>query len=297
VSMNVRRDPQRSLRSSDAVWGTVCQLLRVRPNYRGVLLNRQVFTLRAAWLRRLVFYVLLLTLWEILARSGIWPSYLFPGPLDVLSSLITGFRQGSFLPAILVSLQRLAIGYGISLVVGTVLGLLIGRIQAVEETVGSLVLGLQALPSVCWLPLAILWLGLSEQAIIFVVVMGALFSITLGVSAGVKNTPPVYLKAARNLGTQGLALYTQVILPAALPAILSGLKQGWTFAWRSLMAGELLYFTLSLGNLLETARDLNDASQVVAVMLVIITLGVTIDSLIFAPVERRLREQWGLVPR
>ncbi len=174
------------------------------------------------------------------------------------------------------------------------LGLLIGRIQAVEETVGSLVLGLQALPSVCWLPLAILWLGLSEQAIIFVVVMGALFSITLGVSAGVKNTPPIYLKAARNLGTQGLALYTQVILPAALPAILSGLKQGWTFAWRSLMAGELLYFSLSLGNLLETARDLNDASQVVAVMLVIIALGVAIDSLIFAPVERRLREQWGL---
>jgi NitT/TauT family transport system permease protein len=252
------------------------------------------FTIRAAWLRRLVFYVLLLSIWEALALSGIWPSYLFPGPLDVVSSLVSGFSQGSFLTAMLVSLQRLAVGYGVSLVVGTILGLLIGRIRVVEETVGSLVLGLQALPSVCWLPLAILWLGLSEQAIIFVVVMGALFSITIGVSTGVKNTPPIYLKAARNLGTQGLALYSQVILPAALPAIVSGLKQGWTFAWRSLMAGELLYFTLSLGNLLETARDLNDASQVVAVMLVIITLGVAIDSLIFAPIERRLREQWGL---
>lgn len=256
--------------------------------------RRRGFRIRAAWLWRLAFYVLLLTLWELLARSEIWPSYLFPGPLDVLNSLITGISQGSFLTASLVSLQRLAIGYGISLAIGMVLGLLIGRIRLIEETVGSLVLGLQALPSVCWLPLAILWLGLSEQAIIFVVVMGALFSITLGVDAGVKNTSPIYLKAARNLGAHGLSLYTQVILPAALPAILSGLKQGWSFAWRSLMAAELLYFTLSLGNLLQTARDLNDASQVVAVMLIIIFLGVTIDGLIFAPVERRVRERWGL---
>jgi NitT/TauT family transport system permease protein len=161
--------------------------------------------------------------------------------------------------------------------------------------VGSLVLGLQALPSVCWLPLAILWLGLSEQAIIFVVVMGALFSITLGVDAGVKNTSPIYLKAARNLGSRGLGVYTQVILPSALPAILSGLKQGWSFAWRSLMAGELLYYTLSLGNLLQTGRDLNDAAQVMAVMLLIIILGVSIDSLIFAPIERRVRSRWGLI--
>jgi NitT/TauT family transport system permease protein len=140
-----------------------------------------------------------------------------------------------------------------------------------------------------------LWLGLSEQAIIFVVVMGALFSITLGVDAGVKNTSPIYLKAARNLGTRGVALYTQVILPSALPAILSGLKQGWSFAWRSLMAGELLYYTLSLGNLLQTGRDLNDAAQVMAVMLLIIILGVTIDRIFFAPIERRVRERWGLI--
>jgi NitT/TauT family transport system permease protein len=256
--------------------------------------RHQGLTIRPAWLRRLVFYGSVLMLWEILARSEIWPSYLFPGPLDVLNSLIAGFSQGSFLTAALVSLQRLAIGYGISLALGMALGLLIGRINFIEETVGSLVLGLQALPSVCWLPLAILWLGLSKQAIIFVVVMGALFSITLGVDAGVKNTSPIYLKAARNLGAQGLALYAQVILPAALPAILSGLKQGWSFAWRSLMAGELLYFTLSLGNLLQTARDLNDASQIVAVMLIIIVLGITIDGLLFAPVERHVRERWGL---
>lgn len=249
---------------------------------------------RAKWLRRLVFYAALIGLWEALARSGVWPDYLFPGPFAVFGALIDGIRTGVFVQAALVSLQRLAIGYSISLVLGLTLGVLIGRVRQLDETVGSLVLGLQALPSVCWLPLAILWLGLSEQAIIFVVVMGALFSITLGVSAGIKNTPPIYLNAARTLGTRGPALALQVILPAALPAVLEGLKQGWTFAWRSLMAGELLYYTLSLGNLLQTGRDFNDATQVVAVMLVIVFLGVSIDTAIFAPLERRVRERWGL---
>jgi NitT/TauT family transport system permease protein len=250
---------------------------------------------QAAWVRRIVFYVLLLALWQALASSGIWPDYLFPGPLAVLNALFNGFQNGQFLQASLLSLQRLGIGYGISLVIGVTFGLLIGRIRLLEETLGSLVLGLQALPSVCWLPLAILWLGLTDQAIIFVVVMGALFSIILGVDAGVKNTPPIYLKAARNLGARGVALSAQVILPAAMPAVLNGLKQGWTFAWRSLMAGELLFFSLSLGNLLQTGRDLNDASQIMAVMLLIIAIGVTIDGLIFTPIERRVRERWGLL--
>ncbi len=244
--------------------------------------------------RRIAFYALLLIAWQLVVNSGIWPDYLFPGPLAVLSALVGGFQGGLYLQAVFVSLERLVIGYGISLVIGMVLGLLLGRFRIFEETFGSLILGLQALPSVCWLPLAILWFGLSEQAIIFVVIMGALFSITLGVDAGVKNTPPIYVKAARNLGSGGIALYRQVILPSAMPAVLNGLKQGWTFAWRSLMAGELLFYTLSLGNLLQTGRDLNDASQVMAVMVVIIVIGVAIDSLIFGPLERRVRERWGL---
>jgi NitT/TauT family transport system permease protein len=246
------------------------------------------------WLRRLAFYLLLLGLWEAVARAGIWPPYLFPGPSAVFETLLKGLGKGTFIAGTLVSLRRLVIGYGISLGLGLTIGLLIGRIKLLDETLGSLVLGLQALPSVCWLPLAILWFGLSERAIIFVVVLGALFSIILGVDAGVKNTPPIYLKAAHTLGAHGPAIYTQVVLPAALPAILSGLKQGWSFAWRSLMAGELLYFTLSLGNLLQTGRDLNDAAQVMAVMLLIIVVGVSLDQIFFAPVERHVRERWGL---
>jgi NitT/TauT family transport system permease protein len=248
----------------------------------------------ATWLRRIAFFVLLIALWQLLVQARIWPDYLFPGPRDVFDSLVSGIRHGQFIQASLVSLRRIAIGYGISLVIGVFLGVLIGRFKALDETLGSLVLGLQALPSVCWLPLAILWLGLDERAILFVVVMGALFSITLGVSAGVKNTPPIYLRAARTLGARGLGVSTQVVLPAALPAIISGLKQGWSFAWRSLMAGELLYYSLSLGNLLQDARDFNDVAQVMAVMLVIIIIGVTIDAAVFAPIERRVRERWGL---
>jgi NitT/TauT family transport system permease protein len=246
------------------------------------------------WLRRTIFYLVLLAIWEGLARSGIWPSYLFPGPISVGNTLIEGLVEGQFIAGSLVSLRRLVIGYGISLALGLVLGLLLGRIKLLDETLGSLVLGLQALPSVCWLPLAILWFGLNEQAIIFVVVLGALFSIILGVEAGVKNTPPLYLKAARNLGARGVSLYTRVIFPAALPAILSGLKQGWSFAWRSLMAGELLYFTLSLGNLLQTGRDFNDVALVMAVMIMIVIIGVSLDQLIFTPLERRVRQRWGL---
>ena len=245
------------------------------------------------WLRRIAFYAALLALWQGLASSEIWPSYLFPAPLDVLNALVSGLRKGLYITGTLVSLRRIAIGYGISLVIGIALGLLLGRARVARETLGSLVLGLQALPSVCWLPLAILWFGLSERAIVFVVVMGALFSIALGVEAGVRNTPPLYLRAARTLGARGASIYWDVVLPAALPAVLSGLKQGWTFAWRSLMAGELLFFTLSLGNLLQTGRDLNDAAEVMSVMLVIIIVGVTIDQLVFAPAERRVRARWG----
>ncbi len=251
-------------------------------------------TRTGVWLRRAAFYALLVAGWGAVSRSGIWPTYVLPGPDDVFRSLVSGFATGLFIHGAAVSLGRIALGYSMSVVLGTLLGLLIGRVRLAEELLGSLVLGLQSLPSVCWLPLAVLWFGLTERAILFVVIMGALFSITQGVAAAVKNTPPVYVKAARNLGAHGLGLYTQVILPAGLPTLLSGLKQGWSFAWRSLMAAELLFFTLSLGNLLQSGRDLNDAARVIAVMIIIMVIGIACDQVLFAPVERRVRLRRGL---
>ena len=244
--------------------------------------------------RRISFFVIVLLAWQMAAWFGPWPSYIFPSPLSVAQTLVRGFQNGTFIVGIVTSMQRLLIGFAISAVIGLALGLALGRIRLLDETVGALVLGLQALPSICWLPLALLWFGLSETAILFVVVMGALLSITLATEAGVKNTPPLYLRAARNLGARGWKMYALVILPAALPAIITGMKLGWSFAWRSLMAGELLYVSFGLGHLLNIGRELNDMSQVIAVMLVIIAIGLIVDRLIFVPIESRVRERWGL---
>lgn len=193
-----------------------------------------------------------------------------------------------------ISIQRIVIGYSISLVFGIVLGLLVGRFKILNETLGSLMLGLQVLPSICWLPLAILWFGLSEQAIQFVVVMGAFLSIAIATDSGIRNIPPIYLRAAKTMGVKGMGLYTRVIFPAALPSIATGMKLGWSFAWRSLMAGELIFVSVGLGHLLQMGRELNDMAQVMAVMMMIVAIGLIFDRLIFAQLEKRLRRQWGV---
>ncbi len=193
-----------------------------------------------------------------------------------------------------VSIQRILIGYFISLVFGVILGILIGRFKLLDETVGSLITGLQVLPSICWLPLAILWFGLNEQAIQFVIIMGAFFSIAIATDSGIRNIPPIYLRAAKTMGIKGMDLYTRVIFPAALPSIATGMKLGWSFAWRSLMAGELIFVSVGLGHLLQTGRELNDMAQVMAVMITIMMVGLIFDRFIFAQFEKRLRRQWGM---
>jgi NitT/TauT family transport system permease protein len=167
------------------------------------------------------------------------------------------------------------------------------RLGWLRAAVGPLVVGLQALPSICWLPLALLWFGLSEKAILFVVVMGSLLSIVIATEGAVRAVPTLYIRAARTMGARRLRLYTRVILPASLPGILTGLKLGWTFAWRSLMAGELLYVAGGLGQMLTLGRELNDMARVMAVMVAIVSLGLTFERLLFGAIEKRLRERWG----
>lgn len=243
-----------------------------------------------------LFYSVLIAVWVILARLRVWPPYIFPTPWGVVEALWAGFADHSFWIAIAVSMRRMLLGYGVSVVLGMILGLGIASSKFLEETVGGLLVSLQSLPSICWLPMAVLWFGLTEKAILFVVVMGSLLSVTISMETGRRQLPKIYSMAGRNLGAKGLKLFLYVTLPASLPYIVTGLKQGWAFAWRSLISGEMIFVSLGLGQLLMMGRDLNDMSQVIAVMLLIIALGYIVDGLVFKTVERRLQERWGLAP-
>jgi NitT/TauT family transport system permease protein len=249
---------------------------------------------RRRWVLRLVFFAGLVAAWEVIARAGVWPEYLFPPASKVLAAIVHGFGDRSYLIGIADSVGRLLQGYVIALVVGLAIGMAMAEVRWIKDTVGLLVMGLQALPSICWLPLALLWFGLNERAILFVVVMGAVMSIAQSTEDGVRNTSPVYIKAARNLGAKGTRIYTSVIFPAALPSIVTGMKMGWAFAWRSLMAGELLYTLPGLGHLLNMGRELNDMAQVLAVILVIVAIGLLADKLLFGTIEKHVRARWGL---
>ena len=246
--------------------------------------------------RYVVFYAGLLGLWTLLAKLKIWPPYLFPTPWGVGESLYSGFEDHSYWIAIAVSMRRVLIGYGISVALGMVLGLAISSNKFLEETMGGLLVSLQSLPSICWWPLALIWFGLSQNAILFVVIMGSLLSVTMAMEDGRKQMPHIFSMAARNLGARGFQLFWHVLLPASLPYIVSGLKQGWAFAWRSLITAEMLYVSLGLGQVLMMGRETNDMNAVIAVMLLIVGLGYVVDGLVFRTVEHRLRQKWGLLP-
>ncbi len=245
--------------------------------------------------RLVAFYGVLIGVWLLLAELKIWPPYLFPTPKGVLEALYAGFLDHSFWIAIAVSMRRVVIGYAISVVLGMILGLGVASNKFLEETMGGLLVSLQSLPSICWWPLALLWFGLNQNAILFVVIMGSLLSVTIAMEDGRKQMPKIYGMAGRNLGARGFPLFWHVLLPASLPYIVSGLKQGWAFAWRSLITAEMLYLSLGLGQLLMMGRDLNDMSQVIAVMILIISIGYVVDGLVFKTIESRLQHRWGLV--
>jgi NitT/TauT family transport system permease protein len=190
------------------------------------------------------------------------------------------------------------VGFALAIVIGTIVGSLVARIRPLRAAVGSLITGLQTMPSIAWFPLAILIFRLSEQAILFVVVLGAAPSIANGLIAGADTIPPILLRAGRVLGARGLAAYRYVILPASLPSFVGGLKQGWAFAWRSLMAGELLVVLRgkeSVGFLLNQNREVNNSSGLLATMIVILVIGIVVDSVLFGTLERAIQRRWGLL--
>jgi NitT/TauT family transport system permease protein len=246
--------------------------------------------------KHVIFYAVLIGLWFLLAKLKIWPPYVFPAPWNVAQSLYAGFEDHSFWIAILITMKRMLMGYGLAVVLGMVLGLSVASNKFLEETMGGLLVGLQSLPSICWQPLAVLWFGLTEKAILFVVVMGALLSVTISMEDGRKQMPKIFGMAGRNLGAKGFKLFWYVLLPASLPFVLNGLKQGWAFAWRSLIQAEMIFVTLGLGQQLIMGRELSDMGQVIAVMILIVVIGYVVDGLVFKTAERRLHQRWGLAP-
>lgn len=203
-------------------------------------------------------------------------------------------RDGRLWQAITRSLGRLAQGYAVSILIGVPLGVGMGQWAFMRRLLRPVVVGLQALPSICWLPLALLWFGLTETSIIFVVVMGSVLAIAIAVEDSILGINPLLLRVSSSYGIRGLRFYGGVLLPAALPGIITGLKLGWSFAWRALMAGELLYVSGGLGQLLTMGRELMEIPQVMAVMVCIIAVGTLIDRLVFQTVEIRVRRRWGL---
>jgi len=247
-------------------------------------------------LTTLLTFLVLLVIWQELVHYGIWSHVLVPAPLDVAKYFWDVLRDGSLLSATGVTLKRLLLGYFAGLVLGLPLGLLTARFKFVHDTLGVLALGLQTLPSVCWAPLALLWFGQTESAMFFIVVMGSLWSVLLATDAGVRNVPLLYIRAAQTMGSRGFHTWFKVILPASLPFVVSGMKQGWAFAWRSLMAAEI-YITIltgfGLGNLLHYGRELNAMDAVVGIMIVIVGIGLLTDKILFSPFERMLHRRWG----
>lgn len=242
------------------------------------------------------FFAALAGIWQVATMTGRWSPVLLPPPLAVADYLWAATVDGTLLDAARVTLRRLLIGYFIGIFLGLLLGLLTSTSDYFEDTIGALALGLQTLPSVCWVPLALLWFGQTETAMLFVVIMGTLWSVVLTTAAGARAIPPIYARAARTMGSEGFDKWTRVILPASLPYVVSGMKQGWAFAWRSLMSAEIFVTILTgfgLGNLLQYGRELTAMDQVIGVMIVIVAIGLLADKVLFSPWERFLHRRWG----
>jgi NitT/TauT family transport system permease protein len=254
---------------------------------------------RKAWVvtwPKVLAIALVLALWEVVALTG-WKSLVFKGPGVVLPDLWQMMQHAQLWQAVYVTMQRAVVGYAISLLIGTVIGLLVVRIGPLRAAVGSIINGLQTMPSIAWYPFAIILFTPSTAAIMFVVVLGAAPSIAAGLITGVDYTPPLLLRAGRTMGLRRIALYRFLILPASLPAYVAGLKQGWAFAWRSLLAGELVVSiigTPGLGVLLNTDQQNLDFNGATALVIVVLLLGIGVD-MIFNKLDLTIRKRRGLL--
>ncbi|HEY6277893.1 MAG TPA: ABC transporter permease [Streptosporangiaceae bacterium] len=250
---------------------------------------------QAAW-PKLLAVALVIGLWQAVYLTG-WKHYALPGPGAVFPDLWSLLHHALLWQAIATTLRRAVIGFALALVIGVAAGALVSRIKPLRAATGSIITALQTMPSIAWFPFAIILFGADTAAILFVIVLGAAPSIANGLIAGVDYTPPLLLRAGRTMGLGRIALYRHLILPASLPSFVAGLKQGWAFAWRSLMAGELLVIILgqpSIGVLLSADQDQTDMAGAISIMIVILVLGIVVD-MIFTRVDIVIRRRRGML--
>ena len=271
------------------------EALAAGPGRKGRLAAK---TWGATWPKLLAIAIVLI-LWQLVYLAdwhGSSTNGIMKGPVQTLPVLWHDLQHAQLWGAIGVTLRSAVIGYSAALVIGSLVGALVSRIKPLRAAVGSIITGLQTMPSIAWFPFAIIFFGLTPATILFVIILGAAPSIANGLIAGVDYTPPLLLRAGKVLGLKRVALYRHVILPASLPSFIAGMKQGWAFAWRSLMAAEIYVTILTgfgLGHLLHYGRELNAMDQVIGIMVVIVAIGLLADKLLFAPWERFLHWRWG----
>jgi NitT/TauT family transport system permease protein len=245
---------------------------------------------------KLIAIAIVVGIWQFLVWWGWRDEYIFPPPSEVFRTLGELMGTPRFWDSVSTTIQRAAIGYLSALVIGSLIGIAVSRIRTLRLGVGSLITGLQTMPSIAWFPFAIIVFGVNETAIFFVVVLGAAPSIANGIISGIDHVPPTFVRLGKVMGANSFSLYRHIILPAALPSYVAGLSQGWAFAWRSLMAGELLVFAAksgAIGQNLQAARELIKMDEVMAWMIVILVIGMVADT-IFTSMSRTLRRRRGL---
>jgi NitT/TauT family transport system permease protein len=250
----------------------------------------------AVW-PKLLAIAIVIGVWELVYLSGWKSAAILPSPAAVFSDLWAQAHQVLLWQAIATTMRRAVIGFGMALVIGVVIGALVSRIKPLRAAVGSMITALQTMPSIAWFPFAIILFGATTNAILFVIILGAAPSIANGLIAGVDYTPPLLLRAGHTMGLGRIAMYRHLILPASLPSFVAGLKQGWAFAWRSLMAGELLVIIMgqpSIGVLLSTFQDQSAMASTISIMIVILVLGIAVD-LIFTRVDAAIRRRRGIL--
>lgn len=242
-----------------------------------------------------VFLVVFIGLWEVIFLLGVFPIVSLPSPLMVAQSLVDLIAEGTLIYSTAVTLLRLFVGFSTSIIIGVGVGLAMVKFPQFGKTMNSFAVGLQSFPSIAWVPFAILLIGLNDSGILFVVIMSSVFSIMISTYSGIRNIPPIYIRSARNMGAKGISLFRHVMLPAATPSLIVGIRQGWSFAWHALVGAEMLITTLvGLGYILSVGREFSNMPQIIAAMIVIFTIGWIFDRLVFSKVDEKVRDRWGL---